>query len=78
MKHVFEKYEDVEKRRAQLKKIHLHDYDEGAFFCMRDDGTITVMALNEGGYNGTEVSLIDILKKTKKHFPSLLKEVMKK
>ena len=70
-----------------LEKISLFDSDEGAHFSIaskigKDDESsfwdgkrITVVALNEGGHNGTEVDLLDILRSTKQYLPELWDEV---
>ena len=35
---------------------------------------LVIDALNEGGYNGTEVDLLDVLKWVKENMPELLEE----
>jgi hypothetical protein len=70
-----------------LNKIHLLDSDEGAEFSIAskfsdssehhfwDGKRIIVSAWNEGGHNGTEVDLLDILRSTKQYLPELWDEV---
>ena len=53
----------------------IREYAESMPVAIRKRGERWVIdALNEGGYNGTEVDLVDVINFVKKYKPELLKE----
>ena len=64
--------EEMEVTIADWQKT---DFDDNHLPIPKGEKRLVINALNEGGYNGTEVDLLDVLKWVKANMPELLKEI---
>jgi len=60
---------------AYLGMKGVREYNEEMEVELNDGERPTVKAYNEGGYNSTEIDLIDIIEWTRVNRPNLLKEI---
>lgn len=59
-------------KRVLLKGVKEYSEEGPVFLNTRKDGRLSILAFNEGGYNSTEVDVLQLIACLKSNFPELI------